>query len=78
MKVLITGVTGFIGSHLANKFKSSSCVLGVARKNGLNVNHLVSSYDEVINLDTKDNIMIHLASPNTNLNGVEIESLKIV
>ena len=68
MKVVITGVSGFIGTHLIKKFKRKNIeVIGVSRKETLNVDYLVKSYKEVVELKNID-LLIHMADTNSNNN----------
>ena len=68
MKVVITGVSGFIGTHLIKRFKRENLeVIGVSRKDNLNVDNLVKSYKEVVELKNID-LLIHMADTNLNNN----------
>jgi len=68
MKVVITGVSGFIGTHLIKRFKRENLeVVGVSRKDSLNVDYIVKSYQEITELKNID-LLIHMADSNLNNN----------
>jgi len=74
MNIIVTGVSGFIGSHLMKFFKKNKIeVIGVSRRNGPYVNHLVENYCEVKDFKNVD-LIIHLADLNLSQNTNNQES----
>lgn len=82
MKVLITGITGFVGSQLAEKLTNEGCIIaGLVRPNKKNENKLLYSYDRTFlsvknAVDTfKPDVIIHLATTYTDNDSDAIDSL---
>ena len=74
MKVVITGASGFIGTHLIKRLKRENIeVIGVSRKDSLNVDYIVKSYQEVTEIENID-LLIHMADTNLNNNIDYIET----
>lgn len=69
-KILITGIRGFVGSNIKNKFSNKYSITGISRKSKLgNI-----SWDELFTKWPNANIWIHLAGKAHDLKGTAQES----
>lgn len=73
-RVIITGSSGFIGSALSGYLRKNkiSC-LGVSRKAAKETDIIVKNYDEVINYNDGNTLLINLAGNNTSISKNEID-----
>ena len=79
MKVIVTGSSGFIGSHLTKKLISlNKEVMGVSRKKSLFSNYNVSSYSSLVDFSNNKNFLIHLAGSNLNIDSEINEDKKVI
>lgn len=76
-RVIITGSSGFIGSALRNFLRKNkiSC-LGISRKATEATDIIVKKYDEVINYNDGNTLLINLAGNNTSISKSEIDVIK--
>ena len=75
-RIIITGSSGFIGSALKKYFKDHrvSC-LGISRKATEGTDIVVRSYDEVIDYNDGNTLLVNLAGNNTLISNNEIKSI---
>lgn len=73
-KVIVTGASGFLGSHLCRSFNRKSIdYIGVSRKNGPMVDVVLNDYKDLLLTYNKNNILINLAGNTSNVSVKEYE-----